>query len=247
MYKPSKLVLAVPFISTVFLSGCFNNSNKEDVIVAEKVQSVEVQSAKEDIAHDHSNHNISNEKLAIEYKEGVHYRVLDDIKSNYKSNYIIEYFWLGCSHCQAFEPVIQDFLSKNENVKLQRKHASLNPRWGQDARVFYALKEMNEMAHFEDLFSFYKELGQKKTLPQKEDIEKFLIERKINVRKFFELTENKVVLDQIQEGLNEMISNKVTGVPALVINGKYLPIPNEELKTQDQYFDLIKYLLKNKP
>jgi len=175
------------------------------------------------------------------YKENTHYRVVKDINlTNINKPTIVEYFWLGCSHCQNFEPILNNFQRKNPNVSILKKHAALNQRWTSDARVFYTLKEMNKMEHFSALFSLYKN----KKAPTKAHLDAFLKTKSIDADDFFNLAyNNENVSKNIKESSQEMEKNKIAGVPAVVVIGQYFIMSSEDIKTVDDYYDLVNYLL----
>jgi thiol:disulfide interchange protein DsbA len=177
----------------------------------------------------------------MDYVENVHYRVVKDINTEgMTAPFLVEYFWLGCPHCQTFEPLLKGFTDTNPDVQILKKHAVMDARWAKDARVFYALKEMNKMEHFNDLFSLYKI----KKLPTKADIEEFLTLKGIDKEEFFKIADKSdVVLKNIEESLKEMVSNKISGVPAVVVNGKYFLLPSKDVVSVKDYFKLVEHLL----
>ncbi len=180
------------------------------------------------------------EKLNVEYKEGVHYRVVENINvGDLKAPFLVEYFWLGCPHCQHFEAPLQKFKSENPAVGFLRKHAVLSQNWVNDARIYYALKETDNMAHFAELFDLYKK-GM-----NEEKFNAFFEKNNIDQDAFLETAgKNENILAQMKESFDEMSKNNMTGVPGIVVNGKYLIIATKDTATNESYFDLVKYLLK---
>jgi thiol:disulfide interchange protein DsbA len=179
--------------------------------------------------------------VTMDYVENVHYRIVKDINvEGLTPPFLVEYFWLGCPHCQTFEPLLKSFKAKNPDVQILKKHAVMSPRWAKDARIFYALKEMKKMEHFDDLFNLYKI----KELPTKLDIEEFLTLKNINKEEFFKLADkSETILKSIEESLREMVNNKITGVPAIVVNGKYFLLPSKDIVSVEDYFKLVEHLL----
>ena len=171
----------------------------------------------------------------IVYKEGIDYRIVKDINSgDLSAPFIIEYFWLSCGHCQKLEKPLQAYKNKHPGLGFKRKHAVLGEQWVMDARLYYALEETNNIDHFDEFFSIYM-----KGMTE-ERLNKFFTDNKINKDEFFKTAgSSETILSQMKESLKEMTDNKMTSVPSLVINGKYLI-----LKTaKGDYFDLVSYLL----
>jgi len=179
--------------------------------------------------------------VSTSYQENVHYRMVDNIDSeNLQAPFLVQYFWLGCPHCQSFEPILNNILADNPKLNILRKHAVLTPAWKNDAKIYYALEELNQLKHFDDLFELYRSKGK----PTKDDIEGFLEQKAINVELFastMQTSDN--VKGQIAKSLNEMTANKISGVPQIVVNGKYLVIVAKDIKSIADYKALIDYLL----
>ena len=219
-------------VGALTISACGDKDIKKE-IEGKKIEEIHKQS---DVSA------ISSEKEV--YQEGVHYRMVTNIDVDLESPYIVEYFWLGCPHCQKIEPFIKGFLKSNKEVKLVRRHAALQERWGLDARVYYALENMNKMELFDDLFELYTSMSIDGKVPSKEDLDSFLEDNAVDVVTFFNIADSDEVLEKIKLSASEMHVNKMSGVPSLVINGKYLATPNEDIKNYDDYMKLVSFLIK---
>jgi thiol:disulfide interchange protein DsbA len=218
----SKLIQIALFITLLALVGCSENKNNTNINQLD-INKTEVKE------------EFQAEIKTTVYTEGVDYRVVKDINSgDLSSPFIIEYFWLSCGHCQTLEKPLQAFKSEHPNVGFIRKHAVLGERWVMDARLYYALEETNNTEHFDQFFSLYME-GM-----SEERLNNFFINNQINKDEFLKVAgSSETILTQMKESLKEMTDNKMTSVPSLVINGKYLI-----LKSADgDYFDLVNYLL----
>jgi len=240
--KYKKMLMTTAIASSIALmTGCMDKeADTKDTSSVQKVEN------KESVESDLKKTVTLNNYASVDYKEGVHYKVAKDIDiEGAESPVLVEYFWFGCPHCQAFEPQIQRFLKANPNVTLVRKHAALNKMWGKDAVTFYRLQELGLVEeHFENIFDLYRTFGQKGKIPQKDDISKYLDENGVDSKAFWLDSSSKQVASKIETSLNEMINNKIMGVPNIVVNGKYVVLINEDIKTQGDYFQLLEYLLK---
>lgn len=183
----------------------------------------------------------------IEYVEGIDYEIVANISidESIAKPYVVEYFWLGCSHCQNLEPYINKFAFDNK-VNLIKKPAPLKERWVLDAKIYYALHETDNMEHYNDLFKLYRTLGEERKLPAPSDLNSFFKAKGIDAVKFDAAMQSEPVLNQIKQNLAEMMYNKFTGVPKLVINGKYLAKPTDKIRTQEDYMKLVKFLVEKK-
>jgi len=181
-----------------------------------------------------------NGQVEAGYEEGKHFRIVSNINvGELKPPFLVEYFWLGCPHCQNFEKPLQDFKAANPEVGFIRKHAVLSEGWVNDGRIFYALQETNNMAHFAELFDLYKSGITDKSF------DAFFIKNNIDKSAFLEIAgKNENVINNMKESYEEMSANKMTSVPSIVVNGKYLIIASEDTNNNDKYFNLVNYLLK---
>lgn len=181
------------------------------------------------------------------FQEGVHYTKVEGISvpEGITEPYVIEYFWMGCSHCQNLEPIISTF-TERQNITLFKKAAPLKERWILDAKVYYALMETGNSEHFDDLFQLYMDMGKEMKLPMKDDLMGFLTSKGIDTKMFEEAMMSESIKQTLYQTSEEMIKNKLSGVPKLVINGKYLATPNEDIKTNRDYMELVKFLTEKK-
>lgn len=221
MTKISQLSIVA---SMIFMLGC--SENKAPIETVKDKPSSEV-SAKDTTK--------VTPEIMVDYKEGVDYRLVDNINvGELKAPFIIEYFWLGCGHCQKLEKPLQTFKKQNPNVGFIRKHAVANKRWAMDARLYYALEETNNLQHFDEFFSVYM-----KGMTE-ESFNQFFVKTNIDKEAFLKVAgSSEAIVAQMKENFQEMSDNKMTSVPALVINGKYLILKPDN----GDYFQLVNYLL----
>ncbi|PAJ73579.1 hypothetical protein CJF42_15040 [Pseudoalteromonas sp. NBT06-2] len=209
-----KIFHAMTLVAVVFISGCSEPSQNGPSAKSEQVES--------------------------RYEEGKHYRIVNNINVGaLKTPFLVEYFWLGCPHCQNFEKPLQDFKSVNPEVGFIRKHAVLSESWVNDGRIFYALQETKNMAHFAELFDLYK------SGINDEDFDAFFTKNNIDKHSFLAVAgNNENVINNMKESYKEMSENEMTSVPSIVVNGKYLIIASEDTNNNEKYFKLVNYLLK---
>lgn len=181
------------------------------------------------------------------FTEGAHYTVLAEaVTEPTLQYYLTEYFWLGCPHCQNFEPVLKGYLAKNPTVTLIRKHPALGERWALDASIFYALKQNGHEELVDELFALYRQTRiEKNALPDAQLINSFLSKHNIDPAQFSEQQKSATVTAAMEQANTEMLNNRIQGVPSLVVNGKYLVKGEqpEDIKSEDDYYELINYLL----
>src|SRR5690606_33054658 len=83
------------------------------------------------------------------YVEGVHYTRLSDtsylktLDSSSPASDVLEVFWYGCGSCNAFEPLLNHWVTAHEDtVNFTRSPMIWNDITEQHARVFFTAQEL---------------------------------------------------------------------------------------------------------
>ncbi|GGW55104.1 thiol:disulfide interchange protein DsbA/DsbL [Alishewanella tabrizica] len=189
----------------------------------------------------------SNQAPARQFKEGQHYNLLaKPVIEPQLQRYLTEYFWLGCPHCQNFEPLLKGYLTNNPNVTLVRKHPALGDRWAIDASIFYGLQQHGHGHLVTLLLDMYRQTRlEKNALPDINAINAFLQQHQIDPDTFAEQLKSDSIITAMEQANREMLDNRLSGVPSLVVNGKYLVNGEQpdDVKTAEDYYQLLDYLL----
>jgi len=135
---------------------------------------------------------------------------------------VIEYFWFGCPHCFAFEPAINNWKKdKPDYVEFVREAPPLNPSWEPHSRAFYAAELMGVTEQFfEPMFKAIH--VEQRRLRSPKQITKFVGELGIDEKKFAKTMDSFAANTKIGQAMQLASSSRLTGVPSIVINGKYL-------------------------
>lgn len=135
---------------------------------------------------------------------------------------VIEYFWFGCPHCFAFEPTINGWVDKKpDHAEFLREAPPLNPGWIDHSKAFYAAEIMGVTEDiFEPLFNAIH--VDKRRLRKADDIAAFVGELGVDSDKFLKTMNSFAVKTRINQAMNKAAASGITGVPSIVINGKYL-------------------------
>ena len=181
---------------------------------------------------------------AKEYKEGVEYIKLATPVPTQNADKIEvqEFFWYGCPHCFQFEPKIAAWVkSKPANVEFVRMPAPLNPNWMPHTKTYYALEAMGRGDEFHvEIFNAMHVAKLKLFTP--EAIADFLAQKGVDRTKFLDSYNSFAVNMRARKA--EQLGNqyKITGVPALTVNGKYL-INTNQTGGFDEVLNILSYLV----
>ncbi|NND92904.1 MAG: thiol:disulfide interchange protein DsbA/DsbL [Granulosicoccus sp.] len=134
---------------------------------------------------------------------------------------VLEFFWLGCPHCYSFEPMISAWEENiPENVVFVREAPPLNPSWEQHSRGFYAAQLMGQEVPFVNaMFKAIHEDRQRMRKPA--DMAALAEELGMDREKFLKTMKSFAVQTKMNRAMQLAKSAGISGVPAIVINGKY--------------------------
>lgn len=135
---------------------------------------------------------------------------------------VVEIFWYGCPHCYHFEPVIEKWLEeKAEYIEFIRMPGVMGKNWLPHARAFYAAEKLGVLDKIhQPLFdAIHKE---KRKILDKKSLRKFFVEQGISGDDFDQAIQSKEVEDNVRHAFTMGQRYAITGVPAVIINGKYV-------------------------
>ncbi|MBX2878568.1 MAG: thiol:disulfide interchange protein DsbA/DsbL [Granulosicoccus sp.] len=135
---------------------------------------------------------------------------------------VLEYFWFGCPHCYAFEPSINAWAeTKPDYVDFIREAPPLNRNWETHSRAFYAAEIMGVTDQFFDPM-FNGIHAERRTLRSPNQIAEFAGELGLDEDKFRKTMDSFGVDTRIKQAMHKAMASGITGVPAVVINGKFM-------------------------
>ena len=140
-----------------------------------------------------------------------------------------EFFWYGCPHCYKLEPHINNWLkTKPANVNFVRTPAALNPVWEQNARGYYAveLMGMTEKVHG-PLFTAIHTQNQR--IFDQTGLASFYQKLGVDANRFNSLFNSFAVTGKVAQSKSLAMKYKLEGVPAVVVNAKYV-VKGEDAK-----------------
>lgn len=134
---------------------------------------------------------------------------------------VIEMFWYGCPHCYHFEPLLEKWIEKKpDNVTFIRIPAIFRDSWLLHAQAFYAAKALGvlDKVHHPFFDAIHRENRQLKT---KEAIAEFFATLGVPKEDFLQAFESFAVKGKLQQAVVITRNSGITGVPAMIVNGKY--------------------------
>ncbi|MGY5393459.1 DSBA oxidoreductase [Acinetobacter tandoii] len=140
-----------------------------------------------------------------------------------------EFFWYGCPHCFKLEPHMQTWL-KNipKDVRFVRTPAAMNPIWEQGARGYYVSEALGvrKNTHL-PLFHAIHVNGQQ--IFDQQSQAKFFSKYGVPEAKFNSMFNSFPITSKVAQSQQLARQYQLTGVPAVVVNGKYV-VQGEDAK-----------------
>ena len=155
---------------------------------------------------------------------------------------VIEFFWYGCSHCYAFEPYIEGWLKRlSKDVEFRRVPAMFNKQWAEAGRVYYTLEAMGLLDRLHrPLFDAIHQ--QHLRITNEDQLRDWLKRQKVDVDKYFATAQSFSVESKLKRAAVMTEASKITGVPALLVNGRYLV--SAEVGSQDTMLQIADSLIQ---
>jgi thiol:disulfide interchange protein DsbA len=135
---------------------------------------------------------------------------------------VVELFWYGCPHCYRLEPDLSKWLkNKPANVVFVRVPGVFRPLWGFHAKVYYTAEVLGVLdqvhpAMFEAMHV------QRRKMNSVDEVKALFAQYGVTSEKFDNAFNSFAVDAKVRRATDLTRRYGLEGVPALVINGKYV-------------------------
>jgi protein dithiol oxidoreductase (disulfide-forming) len=137
-------------------------------------------------------------------------------------NEVVEVFWYRCGHCFAFDPAIEQW-SKNlpKDVSFRRVPVMWDESRVPDAKLYYTLESMDllERLHSKVFSAIHNE---NLAVQSQEKLLDWVSAQGVDRKAFADVYNSFSTMTKVNKARELTKGYGVTGVPALVVNGKYL-------------------------
>lgn len=134
---------------------------------------------------------------------------------------VVELFWYGCPHCYQFEPVVKPWVEGlPKDVVFRRVPAMFGGVWNFHGQTFLTLEAMGVESKVHDaIFEAIHHQGKK--LANRETMADFLADQGVDKTAFLSTFDSFAIKGNVEKAKKLAMAYQVTGVPSLVVNGKY--------------------------
>ncbi|MEX1200750.1 MAG: thiol:disulfide interchange protein DsbA/DsbL [Methylophaga sp.] len=161
---------------------------------------------------------------AADYQQGQHYAEAGKQmprNDNSQKVQVVELFSYSCPHCFRLDPQVSEWKQTlPDNVEFKLVPAIFRDSWLQLARVFYAAEQTGdlEMLHPKLFHAIHVE---KRRLNTEDELLDFVEEQGVDREAFAKQMNSFVVQTQVKKALVMSQTSGITGVPAMIVDGKY--------------------------
>lgn len=161
--------------------------------------------------------------------EGQHYERLDtpvDTVVEDGQIEITEAFWFGCQYCNGLQPHVGDWYpTLEDDTEVVKLPATMGGTWNTHAFAWYAAKSLGIADDIHaDFFAAIHEKG--KRLDDRDAIADFFTQYGVSKEEANEALTSFAVRSDVNRANTRMRDMKLMGVPALIIDGRYLVTPS---------------------
>ena len=180
------------------------------------------------------------------YQEGVHYFKIDQIPANTGSGVVevTEIFSYACSHCNTFEPYMQNWSKRQaDNVKLNRIAVAFGRKsWEMMARGYIAAEMLGivEESHIAMMDAIWKDGKQFRNVDQ---LANFYSNFGVEKSAFLAHFQSFAADSQLRKSQRDVQLFGINGTPSLVVNRKYRITSSKDVKDFDAMLDVVDFLV----
>lgn len=157
--------------------------------------------------------------------------------------HVEELFWYGCGHCFSLEEHVESWAAKlPADVEFNRVPAMFGKSWVIHAQMFYVgqVLGVTEKTHG-DIFKAIHING--KRLQRKSEQQAFFEAYGVSESDFNKAYNSFTVKSRLQQGDKRIRAYQVSGVPAIIVNGKYM-VDAASAGGQQNMFKVVDYLIE---
>ena len=157
-------------------------------------------------------------------RAGLDFRTLDrlaPVDAPAGKTEVIEFFWYGCPHCNAFEPVLAQWVKTlPADVMFKRVPIAFRSSFVPQQQLFYALEAMGlvDKLHTHVFAAIHRD---RLKLASAEDISAWVIKQGVDATAFAGQFNSCSVVAKARRASQLMDAYQVEGVPALGVAGRF--------------------------
>ena len=191
------------------------------------------------------NETNTSELSQEKYQEGVHFELLKNpsaVRDTSKIE-VVEVFWFGCNHCYALESYLTQWKRDlSSDVDFWKSHATWNEILKIHARMFYTARALGiDKQLVPAAFNTIQTEGRR--LTGNSELEYYFKGFGVEREKYKSVSSSFGVSNALNQADKRMRQWNITGVPTLIVNGKYKVSASRNVGT-DGLLDVVDFLVE---
>ncbi|MGY3915943.1 thiol:disulfide interchange protein DsbA/DsbL [Aeromonas australiensis] len=181
---------------------------------------------------------------APEFKEGVNYDVVKQTGTAQPE--VMEFFSYYCPHCATFEPIVDQLkIALPEGVPFKKNPVNfMGGEMGPEMQRAYAVAHLlNAEAKLNP--AIFSKMQQRQYPTSRDDVRAIFVANGVSAEEFDGAVDSFAVSGMVSQFDRNMQSYNIRGVPAFLVNGKYM-VKIESITSQEQFNKLVQFLLAKK-
>lgn len=135
---------------------------------------------------------------------------------------VIEFFWYGCPHCNDLHPHLKAWLKKlPKDVEFRYLPAIFRDSWAPGAKLYYALEAIGELPRLHEQVYEATHLDNL-DFSNDQVLFDWVAKRGVDRAKFADAYQSFAMQAKVAKSAQMSRDYQLKGVPALVVDGKYL-------------------------
>lgn len=159
---------------------------------------------------------------------GKDYRVLQRVQQPDAAGKVevIEFFWYGCPHCNAFDPTLHDWVKKQgENVDFKRVPVNFRTTFVPLQKLYYTLEAMGRIEEMHSRI-FRTIHVDRQRLDTDDSVTDWAVKQGLDKEKFLATYNSFAVQGKVRRAAQLQQNYGVDGVPLLAVDGRFLTSPS---------------------
>lgn len=159
---------------------------------------------------------------------------------------VIEFFWYGCVHCNAFAPTMKAWAARQKaDVVVKRIPVAFGPEYMPHNKIYYTLDVMKKLDVMHEKV-FHAIFVDRKEMLDPNEIADFMAKNGLDRKQFLDTFNSFPVVTSAQRAPGLVDAYGIQGTPSVVIQGKYLTSPSiaggatQATQTMDWLIDQIR-------
>lgn len=134
---------------------------------------------------------------------------------------VVEFFWYGCPHCNAFQPAVEAWKARQPaDVAFRASPVVFSAMHETHAKLFYALDALGELPKMHRRV-FAAMHVQRKRLDKEGDIADFVAEQGVDRAKFVDAFRSFGVATKVRQAKALSEGYKIDGTPSIGVHGRF--------------------------